>query len=63
MQIILDELRAFRTEMREELSNAKEKAHDAHRRIDKYENRLVGWFAGAAVGGGGLGAFLAKWLS
>ena len=39
---------------------AYQRADDAHRRIDRYENRFFGWLAGISLGGGAIGAWLAK---
>lgn len=69
LQVVLDEIRALRADMRIDISAIRtdmkansesfdkdvEAAHtlaaDAHKRIDRYENRFLGWLA--AVGGGG----------
>lgn len=62
LQIVLDELREFRQEMRGEVSETKQLALDAHRRLDAQRNRMLGIGVGAGVSGTGLGVWLQKFL-
>jgi hypothetical protein len=45
------DMASIRREVDAEIEKAHDRADDAHRRIDKYENRIVGYMLGAGAGG------------
>lgn len=54
-QILLDEIRTLHVKvdsLRLDISAAYKHAEEAHKRVDKYENRFWGWM----IGMGGMGA-------
>jgi hypothetical protein len=68
LQIVLDELRQLRSDVRidvgairSDLGAIHKRAEDAHDEIEKYKNRAIGFGAALGVGGGGVGAMLAKY--
>jgi hypothetical protein len=55
----------IRDDMREVKEASKQSyahAEQAHKRIDKHENRFLGLMAGVGIGGGAFGAWLQKTL-
>jgi hypothetical protein len=47
-------------EMKEKGAVAHLHADNAHKRIDKYENRFWGWLAGVGISSSAIGAWLVK---
>jgi len=68
LQIVLDELRQVRSDVRidvaairTDLGSINKRVEEAHDEISKYKNRAIGFGAALGVGGGGVGAMLAKY--
>lgn len=68
LQIVLDELRQVRTDLRIDVAAIRsdiglihKRAEEAHDEIAKYKNRAIGFGAALGVGGGSVGAYLAKY--
>lgn len=61
----INEVKLIAQAIRVDLAATAKRTEDAHKRIDAYENKGSGvmWGLGlAGIGGGGVGAFLTKYL-
>lgn len=68
LQIVLDELRQVRSDLRIDVAAIRSdigaihrRTEEAHDEIEKYKNRAIGFGTALGVGGGGVGALLAKY--